>query len=167
MGAALLCVESSAATVGQQIHTHNTTDYYDLHHISRSHTTFQVSTLNCMIPNDIYRSQTTYQGSTLPIVILHHISGATLTIQGYSYTLCFVIVHYVSGPHPTLLGSILWFIIPYYVSWSWTKLSHPTLYGFNPCFMTQHQRTYLLTCKPAFRSAQYDFTFLFPKHRTS
>ena len=39
-----MCVESSAATVGQQIHTHNTTDNYDLHHISRSHTTFQVST---------------------------------------------------------------------------------------------------------------------------
>ena len=55
MGAALLCVESSAATVGQQIHTHNTTDNYDLHHISRSHTTFQVSTRHQQYQHQVLR----------------------------------------------------------------------------------------------------------------
>ena len=113
MGAALLCVESSAATVGQQIHTHNTTDNYDLHHISRSHTTFQVSTLNCMIPNDIYRSHTTYQGSSLRLVIPHHVSGSHTTYQISS--LRFMIPHNVSGSRPAFQVSTLQFVIPHQV----------------------------------------------------
>ena len=111
MGAALLCVESSAATVGQQIHTYNTTDNYDLHHISRSHTTFQVSTLNCMIPNDIYRSHTTYQGSSLRLVIPHHIFGSHTTYQISS--LRFMIPHNVSGSRPAFQVFTLQFVIPH------------------------------------------------------
>ena len=120
MGAALLCVESSAATVGQQIHTHNSTDNYDLHHISRSHTTFQVSTLNCMIPNDIYRSHTTYQGSSLRFMIPHNVSGSCPAFQvstlqfvipyqvpHQGYNLPFVIPHNVSGFHATFQGLTL------------------------------------------------------------